>query len=176
MSGERGRYGSGPGRSLPILPDDVYLTSYPRSGNTWLRMVLSTLRWGRSTLGTLNARIGDIYLVPEEELARLERPRWLKSHEPLDLVSADFRIALPAPEQALFGAYPTPSRLYEVEPGADADLEQQDGAMRVRLRIAQPIEPGAVDQFGLTITSAAGPLRRTMASVKMITPTFLWRL
>ena len=26
-----------------------------------------------------------------------------ESHEPLDLVSADFRIALPAPEQALFG-------------------------------------------------------------------------
>ena len=89
-----------------------------------------------------------------------------ESHEPLDLVAADFRIALPAAEQALFGAYPTPSRLYAVEPGADADLEQQDGAMRVRLRIAQAIEPGAVDQFGLTISNAAGPLTPAAGSIE----------
>lgn len=88
-----------------------------------------------------------------------------ESHDPLDLVAADFRIALPAPKQALFGAYPMPSRLYEVEPGADAEVAQEDGAMRVRSRIAQAIEPGEVDQFGLTISSATGPLAPIAGSI-----------
>jgi hypothetical protein len=89
-----------------------------------------------------------------------------ESHEPLDLVAADFRVALPEAKQALFGAYPTPSQFYEVEPGADAELAQGDGAMRVHLRIAQAIEPGEVDQFGLTIRSAAGPLAPAAGSIE----------
>ena len=50
-------------------------------------------------------------------------------------MAADFRIALPKPKQALFGAYTTPSRLYEV------------------------------DQFSLTISSAAGPLAPVAGSI-----------
>jgi hypothetical protein len=32
-----------PGRGLLILPDDIFLVSFPKSGNTWARFVLANL-------------------------------------------------------------------------------------------------------------------------------------
>ena len=32
-----------PGKSLQILPDDVFLVSFPKSGNTWTRFLLANL-------------------------------------------------------------------------------------------------------------------------------------
>ena len=31
------------GRNVTLFPDDVLLTSYPRSGNTWLRFLIGNL-------------------------------------------------------------------------------------------------------------------------------------
>ncbi|HEX4589745.1 MAG TPA: hypothetical protein VH120_07440, partial [Gemmataceae bacterium] len=49
-------------------PDDVYLASYPRSGNTWLRAVVAEIMFGSSgaNIADLDRYVPDIY-VPQPE-------------------------------------------------------------------------------------------------------------
>lgn len=64
--------------------DDVFLVSYPKSGNTWMRFVLSNLL-KKSSDETIDFHSAIDY-VPElsvhnEKVNQLERPRIIKSHE-----------------------------------------------------------------------------------------------
>jgi hypothetical protein len=71
------------GRGLTVFSDDVFLVSYPRSGNTWARFLLGNLIDQSSPVKFLNieARIPEIYFNNDRFLRRLPRPRMLKSHE-----------------------------------------------------------------------------------------------
>jgi hypothetical protein len=71
------------GRGLTVFPDDVFLVSYPRSGNTWARFLLGNLLNSNSpvTFSNIEARIPEIYFNPDRFLRQLPRPRLLKSHE-----------------------------------------------------------------------------------------------
>jgi hypothetical protein len=71
------------GRKATIFPDDVYLTSYPRSGNTWTRFLLANLLNldDPATFTNIESRVPEIYFNPDRVLRRLPRPRLLKSHE-----------------------------------------------------------------------------------------------
>lgn len=70
------------GRGLTVLPDDIFLVSYPRSGNTWARFLLGNLIYDDPvTFANVEDRIPEIYLFPDRVLRRLPRPRVLKSHE-----------------------------------------------------------------------------------------------
>jgi hypothetical protein len=70
------------GRGVTVYPDDVFLVSYPRSGNTWTRFLLGNLI-SRSpvTFSNIESRIPEIYFNPDRALRSLPRPRMLKSHE-----------------------------------------------------------------------------------------------
>jgi hypothetical protein len=74
------------GRSLTVFPDDVFLVSYPRSGNTWTRFLIGNLVHQDEpvTFTNVESRIPEIYLFPDRVLRRLPRPRMLKSHECFD--------------------------------------------------------------------------------------------
>jgi hypothetical protein len=74
------------GRNLTVFPDDVFLVSYPRSGNTWTRFLIGNLvhRDEPVTFTNVESRIPEIYLFPDRVLRRLPRPRILKSHECFD--------------------------------------------------------------------------------------------
>lgn len=74
------------GRYLTVFPDDVFLVSYPRSGNTWTRFLIGNLvrQDEPLTFKNVEARIPEIYLSPDRVLRRLPRPRMLKSHECFD--------------------------------------------------------------------------------------------
>jgi hypothetical protein len=74
------------GRSFPVFDDDVFLVSYPRSGNTWLRFLVANLLApdGSMTFANLESRISDVYKCTRKELVRFPRPRILKSHEYFD--------------------------------------------------------------------------------------------
>ena len=74
------------GRGLTVYDDDVFIVSYPRSGNTWLRFLIGNLVYRHSpvTFANLESRIPEIYLFPDHVLRRLPRPRILKSHECFD--------------------------------------------------------------------------------------------
>jgi Sulfotransferase domain len=71
------------GRGATIFPDDVYLVSYPRSGNTWTRFLVGNLLNpdDPATFDNLEQRVAEIYFNPDHELRKLPRPRLLKSHE-----------------------------------------------------------------------------------------------
>src|SRR5215467_8463342 len=71
------------GRGVTVYPDDVFLVSYPRSGNTWTRFLLGNLinQDEPVTFANIESRIPEIYFNPDRRLRRLRRPRVLKSHE-----------------------------------------------------------------------------------------------
>src|SRR5712692_2587973 len=71
------------GRNLTVFDDDVFLVSYPRSGNTWTRFLIGNLLHQDDpvTFGNIESRIPEIYFNPDHVMRRLTRPRILKSHE-----------------------------------------------------------------------------------------------
>lgn len=75
-----------PGRSLLILPDDIFLVSFPKSGNTWTRFLLANLRFPNepATWTNINRLIPDPTGTPKREFDRMPRPRIIKSHECFD--------------------------------------------------------------------------------------------
>lgn len=78
-------------------PTDVFLASYPRSGNTWMRLLLSDVikQLGGETTQPGGNVIPDVYKVDIEDWYRNPRIkipfRIIKTHEPFDLIS-DYRI------------------------------------------------------------------------------------
>lgn len=70
------------GRGVTVFPDDVFLTSYPRSGNTWTRFLLANLLDQKNpvTFSNIESRIPEIYFNPDRFMRALPRPRLLKSH------------------------------------------------------------------------------------------------
>ena len=74
------------GRNLSVFADDVFIVSYPRSGNTWVRFLLGNLvhQDQPTTFANVESRIPEIYLFPDRVLRSLARPRLLKSHECFD--------------------------------------------------------------------------------------------
>src|ERR1700719_1787779 len=71
------------GRGLTVFPDDIFLVSYPRSGNTWTRFLLGNLihQGEPVTFSNVESRIPEIYFNRDRVLRHLSRPRVLKSHE-----------------------------------------------------------------------------------------------
>ncbi|HXM69190.1 MAG TPA: sulfotransferase domain-containing protein [Candidatus Acidoferrum sp.] len=71
------------GRNVTVFDDDVFITSYPRSGNTWTRFLIGNLIYQDDpiTFSNIESRIPEIYFNPDHVMRRLPRPRILKSHE-----------------------------------------------------------------------------------------------
>jgi hypothetical protein len=72
-------------RGLTVLPDDTFLTSYLKSGNTWTRFLIGNLMSKEPmTFLEIERRIPDIYLCSDRVLLKTPRPRIIKSHECFD--------------------------------------------------------------------------------------------
>lgn len=73
-------------RDITIYDDDVFLTSYPRSGNTWTRFLIGNLVHQNEevTFISVERLVPDMYKHADSVLRKLPRPRVVKSHECFD--------------------------------------------------------------------------------------------
>jgi len=75
-----------PGGNLTIYDDDVFISSYPKSGSTWVRFLVANLIHPQKPVTFLNIE----QIVPEPDLQsrnffrKCPRPRVMKSHHPFD--------------------------------------------------------------------------------------------
>lgn len=74
------------GRNIPLFPDDTLLVSFPRSGNTWLRFLIAGLAFPDRppSFTRIEQTIPDSIVLTRRQLARIPRPRIIKSHEYFD--------------------------------------------------------------------------------------------
>jgi hypothetical protein len=75
-----------PGRAVTVYPDDIFIVSYPKSGNTWARFLIGNARSRGNWVDFegIERVIPDIYQTLDIEMASMPRPRVLKSHEYFD--------------------------------------------------------------------------------------------
>ena len=71
------------GRNLKVFPDDTFIASYPRSGNTWTRFLIANLMHPghQVTFANIETIIPDATALSSRELKRVPRPRLIKTHE-----------------------------------------------------------------------------------------------
>lgn len=74
------------GRNFRIYPDDRFLISYPRSGNTRTRFLVANLLFSESEVSFLNIDylVPDVINITQRELDRIPRPRLMKTHHYFD--------------------------------------------------------------------------------------------
>jgi Sulfotransferase domain len=75
-----------PGRNLEVWPDDVFILSFPKSGNTWTRFLIANLMYPDTPadFSNINRLTPDPEASSKRELARMPRPRIIKSHQYFD--------------------------------------------------------------------------------------------
>lgn len=75
-----------PKRDLQIWPDDIFLVSFPKSGNTWTRFLIANLAHPEEKVGFENIHrlVPDPYVTWKRDFDRMSRPRIIKSHECFD--------------------------------------------------------------------------------------------
>src|SRR6202021_2574849 len=71
------------GRGLTVFPDDIFLVSYPRSGNTWTRFLLGNLinQSDPVTFSNVESRIPEIYFNRDRFLRQLPPPCMIKTYD-----------------------------------------------------------------------------------------------
>lgn len=75
-----------PGRDLSVFPDDVFIVSYPKSGNTWTRFLTGNLLCPDRAIdfSNINQIIPDPEALTCRQLDVMSRPRVIKSHQYFD--------------------------------------------------------------------------------------------
>ena len=71
-------------RNLEFRPDDVFIVSYAKSGNIWLRFLIGNLIYaeeGGVNFGNFTTLIPDLYRTPKDVIKKMKPPRFIKSHE-----------------------------------------------------------------------------------------------
>lgn len=80
-----------PGKFTKVRSSDIYIVSYPKSGNTWMRFLFGNVLFeGNFDFTNMNDKIPDIYHKSKSFIDKLTSPRVIKSHEQFNnsLISA----------------------------------------------------------------------------------------
>jgi hypothetical protein len=69
-------------RNFRVFPDDTFIVSYPRSGNTWTRFLIANLVYPNDNVSFLNIEklIPDTSSQSNRALKRIPRPRTVRTH------------------------------------------------------------------------------------------------
>lgn len=72
-----------PSRDLDVFPDDIFVLSYPKSGNTWTRFLIANLVYPDQSpdFTNINELVPDPEALSKRRLAQMRRPRLIKSHQ-----------------------------------------------------------------------------------------------
>jgi Sulfotransferase domain len=75
-----------PGRNLKVWPDDVFILSFPKSGNTWTRFLIANLVYPKTPadFSNINQLTPDPEAFSKRAMAKMPRPRIIKSHQYFD--------------------------------------------------------------------------------------------
>ncbi|MBZ5612727.1 MAG: sulfotransferase domain-containing protein [Acidobacteriia bacterium] len=87
VAGVKQAFGLGrPGRRVPVRPDDILLASYPKSGSTWLRLLIANLRHPDREVdyANLHQLVLDLEVSGKRDFDRASRPRIIKTHGSFD--------------------------------------------------------------------------------------------
>jgi Sulfotransferase domain len=73
-------------RNFAVYPDDTFIVSYPRSGNTWTRFLIANLMYPNESVsfGNIERLIPDTSSQSNRALKRTPRPRIIKTHQYFD--------------------------------------------------------------------------------------------
>ena len=74
------------GRMLAVRPDDTFIVSYPRSGNSWTRFLVANLLHPEQpvTFANIEDMVPDAEALSSRRLRALPSPRVIKSHSYFD--------------------------------------------------------------------------------------------
>ncbi|MGF1588987.1 MAG: sulfotransferase domain-containing protein [Pleurocapsa sp.] len=74
------------GRNITVFDNDIFIASYPKSGNTWIRFLVANLIHPEQDINfsNIDRKIPDIYQKTNQYLLNLPKPRIIKSHEYFD--------------------------------------------------------------------------------------------
>jgi hypothetical protein len=74
------------GRQLAVRPDDTFIVSYPRSGNTWTRFLIANLLFAGHEVSFANIErlIPDAEALSSRYMKRVCSPRVIKTHQYFD--------------------------------------------------------------------------------------------
>ena len=112
------------GKHYTVFPDDTFLVSYPKSGNTWVRFLLANLLHPNETVGfaNINRLLPAPGVLSKRFLRSLPRPRILKSHETLDVRFRKVIYLVRDPRDVAVSEYHFDLKKRYIEP--DVTLEQ----------------------------------------------------
>jgi hypothetical protein len=112
------------GNNYTVFPDDTFLVSYPKSGNTWVRFLLANLIHPNETVGfsNINRLLPAPGVLSKRFLRTLPRPRILKSHEPFDVRFRKVIYLVRDPRDVAVSEYHFDLKKRYIEP--DVTLEQ----------------------------------------------------
>jgi sulfotransferase family protein len=74
------------GRQIAVRPDDTFIVSYPRSGNTWTRFLMANLLFPDQPVSFVNIErlIPDAEALSSRYMKRIPSPRVIKTHQYFD--------------------------------------------------------------------------------------------